>query len=63
MRKLVLLAAAILMLVGVGSAIKVLAPARFVATASSPTPTISTEEINRRADARSLPVREVKEPF
>ena len=63
MRKLVLLAAVILMLVGVGSTIKSLTPARFVATTTSPRPTISIEEINRQADVRSLPTREVREPF
>ena len=63
MRKLVLPAAVILTLVGVGSAIKVLTLAPTVATIASPTPTISTEEINRQVDVKSLPTREVREPF
>jgi hypothetical protein len=63
MRKLVLPAAVILMLVGVGSTIKVLTNARPVATTTSPIPTISIEEVNRQVDAKSLPTREVREPF
>ena len=63
MRKLVLPAAVLLMLVGVGSTIKVLTHARPVATTTSPIPTISIEEVNRQVDAKSLPTREVREPF
>jgi hypothetical protein len=56
---LLLLTAAVL--VGAGSAIKALAP-----LASKPAPatvTISIEDIHRRADMKSLPVLEVREPF
>jgi hypothetical protein len=34
-----------------------------VATATSPIPTISIEEVNGQVDAKSLPTREVREPF
>jgi hypothetical protein len=61
MRKLTLLAAALLMsFAGVGWAIKArtLAP-----SAPPPNVTISIEEIHRQVDMKSLPKLEVKEPF
>jgi len=60
MRKLVL-TTAMLMTVGVGSAILTLA-----SSASKPAPqtvTISIEDIHRQVDVTSLPVLEVREPF
>jgi hypothetical protein len=63
MKKRVLLAAVILAVVGVGSAIKVISLTPLASISASPTAAISIEDINRQADVKSLPVREVREPF
>ena len=63
MKKRIVLAAVVLVAVGVGSALKVRMPAP---SASIPAPSraaISLEDINRQADVKSLPVQEVREPF
>ena len=63
MRKNVLPTAVVLVAVGVGSAIKVLTLAPLASIPAPPTAAISIEDINRQADVKSLPVREVREPF
>jgi hypothetical protein len=60
MRKLAFLAAALLVMVGVGSAIKALTLAP---TAAPPKATISIEDIHRQVDVKSLPNLDVKDPF
>jgi hypothetical protein len=60
---LLLLTAMALVAVGVGSAMQALT---FAPSASKPPPArvaISIEDIHRQVDTKSLPVREVREPF
>ena len=63
MRRYVLLSAVILALVGAGSAIKALTHAPLASIPAPATATISIEDIHRQVDVKSLPVREVREPF
>jgi len=60
MRKLAFLAAALLVMAAVGSAIKALTLAP---TAAPPKVTISIEDIHRQVDVKSLPNLDVKDPF
>jgi hypothetical protein len=63
MRKLVLLTILVLMTAGVGPAIRGLTRAPSTSMAAPPNVTISIDDIHRQIDGKSLPVREVREPF
>ena len=57
------LTAVVLVAVVIGSAIKALTLAPSPSQAPPPTVTISIDELQRQVDVKSLPVREVREPF
>jgi hypothetical protein len=64
MERLALLAGALLIAAGVGSAVRALMPAPSAPTTPTlPKPTVSIEDPHGPVDVNSLPAQEVREPF